>query len=103
MKMSIANKKYNVQDNTMIELNLRGMNVGMYRQGDFDNWELNYIEKNNDIIPDIENYICGILHRKYNVPVITKLDVIEVEKILKADTNLSIIDWFNKGLKEFTL
>lgn len=45
MKMSIANKKYNVQDNTMIELNLRGMNVGMYRQGDFDNWELNYIEK----------------------------------------------------------
>jgi hypothetical protein len=103
MKIIIENKNYNIKDNTMVKLNLRGINVGTYKQGDFDKWELNYIEKNNDIIPDIENYICGILHRKYNVPVITKLDVIEVERLLKTDTGLSIIDWFNNELKGLTL
>lgn len=45
MKIIIENKNYNIKDNTMVKLNLRGINVGTYKQGDFDKWELNYIEK----------------------------------------------------------
>lgn len=36
MKIIIENKNYNIKDNTMVKLNLRGINVGTYKQGDFE-------------------------------------------------------------------
>ena len=43
----------------MVKLNLRGINVGTYKQGDFDKWELNLYKKNNDIIQILRIIFVG--------------------------------------------
>ncbi len=103
MKVVLESKNYNTNDNTMCDLVLRGVVLGQYKQGDYDKWELAYINKNKKVIPSLENYICGILHNKYNIPVLTKEDVLAAQELLIKDTGLSIINWFEKSLKENNL
>lgn len=99
MKIEIELNNMDINDKSQNDLILRGVNVGKYNEGLYNRWELKYIEKNNDVIADIENYVCGLIHDKLKIPVETAQDVIKADGIIRNTYNSSIINCFEDMLK----
>lgn len=101
MKIEIESRNINFNSKKPIQLILRGTIVGTYEQGLFDKFEQKYSEKNGTMIFSVENYACGLLHKIYDVPVLTHKDVEFVARLLRVDTGLSIEQWFTNYMKEY--
>jgi phage gp29-like protein len=98
VKMEMEFDDMDVNDTSERELVMRNLPVGKYIVGRCNAWEQDYMRKNNRAITSIGNYVCGLLHRKYNIEIDNADDVRKAQDILQKEYGLTIIDCFNRLL-----
>ncbi len=99
MKMMISNENLNENDENMLPLILRGVNVGTYQKGIYNAWYKKYCKKYKATPGILENYVCGELHAKLDIPIMLPEDIARVEEILRETEGVSIIEWFRDYIK----
>jgi hypothetical protein len=98
VKMELEFDDMDINDTSERELVMRNLPVGTYIVGKYNAWELDYMDKNKRAITSIGNYVCGLLHHKYNIEIDNADDVRKAQDILKEEYGMPIIECFNRML-----
>lgn len=99
MKVTVETRNLDIDSNEMKDLILRGVNIGKYNYSTYSKIQLAYMHK-GDLIPNFPNYICGKLHKHFNVDILNKKDIENVMKLCKEKEHIDLIDWVNNMLQE---
>lgn len=86
-----------INDKSQNNFILCGVNAEKYNKGLYNRWESKYIEENNDVIADTENYVCGLIRDKLkihkvenetkkSVTATTKKEEVTTEAVTEAPT-----------------
>lgn len=92
MKIEIKERNIELYNNGAEDIILRGVNIGNVPKNVIDNYYIYYFENKGKPLSNLERYLCGYIHKTYNIPYITKEDVILGENIIKTKTNKSTIE-----------
>lgn len=99
MIVKMESIRYDENSTEMKDLVLRGVNVGKYSFGLYSKWVNNYKKIHNDVFQDLENYLCGILHRLLDVDVLTSKDISNVQDILRREYGKTMVEWFEDYMR----
>ena len=100
MKVTMQRIKIDENSTEMDELILRGVKVGEYSHGLFCKWHNSYWKKKDESNPPLDLYVCGKLHEKFEVDVLTKEDIFNVSKICKEKLNQTLIEFAIKLMED---
>lgn len=98
MKVMIDREKLDVNSFENRELYLKGQYVGTYNYGLYS--KVIYVRAfiDNKPIGIFENFICGLLHKYFEVEIDNSADVISVMNLCKIKEKMELIDWINREL-----
>jgi predicted HicB family RNase H-like nuclease len=99
MKVTFKSETLNPNSTEMKPMILRGENVGEYSYGLYSKLQKQNMKENHDTLGVFENYICGMIHKHFNINVITANDVKNAKKICQEKYGISLNEWINQELQ----
>lgn len=99
MKVTFKKETLNPNSIEKRDLYLRDKYVGQYDYGVYSKIVLLKAKK-QELLPDYENFICGMIHKYFNIEIDNKHDIEKAEKICIEKENCSLINWINDELKK---
>lgn len=99
MKVTVKSETLNPNSIEKRDLYLRDKYVGQYDYGVYSKIVLLKAKK-QELLPDYENFICGMIHKHFNVDILNKKDIENVMKLCKEKEHINLIDWVNNMLQE---
>ena len=99
MKVTVKSETLNPNSIEKRDLYLRNKYIGQYDYGVYSKIVLLKARK-HELLPNYENFICGILHKYFNVDILNKKDVENVMKLCKEKEHIDLIDLVNNMLQE---
>lgn len=101
MQMIFEKKRLDINSNERKDLILKGKTIGTYNYGTYSKLAIMRAKAHKPII-NYEDFICGLIHRYFEIEIDNANDIKNAMRLCKERENIELIDWITDTLNEMS-